>query len=52
MKQRTNQRIENKLKDPDLLQKHAYSNILKITPPKPENFQIKTLVFFIFLLKT
>ena len=23
------------------LQKHAYSNILKISPPKTENFQIK-----------
>ena len=34
------------------LRKHAYSNILKILPPKNENFQIKTLIFFIFLLKT
>ena len=34
------------------LQKHAYSNILKISPPKTENFQIKILIFFIFLLKT
>ena len=33
------------------LQKHAYSNILKLLPPKNENFQIKTLIFFIFLLK-
>ena len=24
-----------------LLRKHAYSNILKILPPKKENFQIK-----------
>ena len=24
------------------LRKHAYSNILKILPPKNENFQIKT----------
>ena len=35
------------------LRKHAYLNILKILPPKNENFQIKkTLIFFIFLLKT
>ena len=34
------------------LRKHAYSNILKISPPKTENFQMKkTLMFFIFLLK-
>ena len=26
---------------PTTLQKHAYSNILKILPPKNENFQIK-----------
>ena len=34
------------------LRKHAYSNILKIFPPKNEHFQIKILMFFIFLLKT
>ena len=36
------------------LRKHAYSNIQKISPQKTENFQIKkkTLIFFIFLLKT
>ena len=33
------------------LQKHAYSNILNISPPKTESFQIKILIFFIFLLK-
>ena len=33
------------------LRKHAYSNILNISPPKTENFQIKFLIFFIFLLK-
>ena len=34
------------------LRKHAYSNILKISPTKTENFQIKTSdIFFIFLLK-
>ena len=35
------------------LRKHAYSStcILKISPSKTENFQIKTLIFFIFLLK-
>ena len=36
----------------DPLRKQAYSNILKILPPKNENFQIKILIFFIFLLKT
>ena len=35
------------------LRKHAYSNILNISPPKTENFQIKkNLIFFIFLFKT
>ena len=35
------------------LRKHAYSNILKISPKKKtENFEIKKLIFFIFLLKT
>ena len=28
------------------LRKQAYSNILKILPPKNENFQIKLLIFF------
>ena len=31
------------------LWKHAYSNILKISPPKTESFPIKVLIFFIFL---
>ena len=35
------------------LRKHDYSNILKILPPKNENFQIKNSdIFFTFLLKT
>ena len=36
------------------LRKHANSNtcILKISPPKTESFQIKTMIFFKFLLKT
>ena len=34
------------------LRKHAYSNILKILPPKNENFQIKNSDIFTFLLKT
>ena len=33
------------------LRKHAYSNILKSSLPKTESFQIKILIFFIFLLK-
>ena len=28
------------------LRKHAYSNILKIPPPKTESFQLKILIFF------
>ena len=28
------------------LQKHAYSNILKISPPKTKSFQMKILIFF------
>ena len=34
------------------LRKQANSNILDILPPKNEKFQIKILIFFIFLLKT
>ena len=35
------------------LRRHAYSNILKLSPPKNEKFQIKkNLIFFKFLLKT
>ena len=30
------------------LRKHAYSNILKISPPKTESFQIKILIFFLY----
>ena len=33
------------------LRKHAYSNILKISPPKTESFQIKILIFIKFMLK-
>ena len=33
------------------LQKYTYSNTLKILPPKNESFQIKIMIFFIFLLK-
>ena len=33
------------------LRKHAYSIILKISPPKTESFHIKILIFFTFLLK-
>ena len=32
------------------LRKHSYSNILKSLQPKKEIFQIKILIFFIFLL--
>ena len=32
--------------------KPPYSNVLKILPAKDEKFQIKILIFFIFLLKT
>ena len=35
-----------------LLRKYAYTNILKMSPSKTENFQIKILIFFISLLKT
>ena len=28
------------------LRKHAYSNILKISPPKTENFQVKSAEIF------
>ena len=36
---------------PTQLRKHAYSNILKTSPPKTKTFQIKILMFFIFLRK-
>ena len=32
---------------PQILRKHAYSNISKISPPKTESFPIKILIFFI-----
>ena len=32
--------------DSKSLRKHAYSNILKILPPKAESFRIKILIFF------
>ena len=34
------------------LRKQTYSNILKISSPKIDSFQIKIQIFFIFLLKT
>ena len=34
------------------LRKHAYSNILKISPPKAEGFPIENSDVFIFLLGT
>ena len=34
------------------LRKHAYSNILKFSPPKTVSFQIKILIFCMFLLIT
>ena len=36
----------------ETLRKHAYLNILKISPPKTESFHIKILLFFIFQLMT
>ena len=33
-------------KDDNALRRHAYSNILKISSPKTESFQIKILIFF------
>ena len=33
------------------LRKHAYSNILKISPPKTGSFQIKNLICFYFCSK-
>ena len=33
------------------LREHAYSNILKIAPPKTESFQIKILIFFLISAK-
>ena len=37
---------------PNTLRKHAFSNIMKILPPKNEKLQKKILIFFIILLKT
>ena len=31
------------------LRKHAYSSIQKISPPKTEHFQIKSLIFFFYI---
>ena len=33
-------------KNVDSLRKHAYSNIVKILPPKNENFQIKKIIWY------
>ena len=44
--------VMTKRPDGTTLRKYAYSNILKISPPKkPESFQIKILIVFIFLLE-
>ena len=37
---------KRKLKPIKPFRKQAYSNILKLLPPKNENFQIKVLIFF------
>ena len=51
MKQRKG--FNGDLKPEHTFRKHAYSNILKISAPKNEDFQTKkNLIFFIFLLKT
>ena len=34
------------------VRKHTYSDILKLSPPKSERFQIKILAFFKFQFKT
>ena len=39
-------RGHRKAPEKSALRKHAYSNILKILPPKNENFQIKILIYF------
>ena len=44
------QKIVNKCHPAIPLRKHAYSNILKILPPKTENFQIE--FFYIFHIST
>ena len=36
----------------DHITKHAYSNTVTSSPPKTESFQIKILIFLIYLLKT
>ena len=36
----------------DLVISHYSSNILKILPPKDENFQVKILIFFFFHIST
>ena len=45
----TNTSLSDAIRDVlyDPLRKHAYSNILKILPPKNENFQIKIWIFFL-----
>ena len=48
----TAKRTKHGKKSGSALRKHAYSNILKISPPKNERSQINILIFFLFLLKT
>ena len=44
--ERETERREHALRFWQALRKHAYSNILKILPPKNENFQIKNSDIF------
>ena len=44
--QESKQELSKEWKNDWPLRKHAYSNILKISPPKTENFQIKNSDIF------
>ena len=39
-------KVKTKMSHTCSLRNHAYSNILKISPPKTETFQLKNLIFF------
>ena len=44
--------FEQKYEKHHITETHLFKYILKISPPKTESFQIKILIFFIFLHKT
>ena len=51
-KNKTKKKKKKKKKKQQQKKKNVHSNIYKISTPNTESFQIKSQIFFIFLLKT